>query len=221
MQATLQMSTGVLYLAPIIASGQRYCRVWMSHVSCLCVQQALPKSTILQCQRPHSSAAGSSRSRWSGSGRRLFPLPPASAALPCCCGGAAARTLGAGGWAGCGAWPPSAAFFCFFFSFFRWFLVSPPPFRAAATAEGASASASASPPSAASASAWPPSASSSSGASAPRTSACGIGPSCEGLGEALGAPRRCAPAERSTSGSVSITFSGFRSVWMMEHSRCM
>jgi hypothetical protein len=46
MQAMDHMSTGVEYLAPTMASSDRYCRVWMSSVKCLWVQHALPKSTI-------------------------------------------------------------------------------------------------------------------------------------------------------------------------------
>mmetsp|Transcript_22656 Transcript_22656/g.89635 ORF Transcript_22656/g.89635 Transcript_22656/m.89635 type:complete len:215 (-) Transcript_22656:889-1533(-) len=44
MQAMLQMSADVLYLWPMMTSGARYCRVWMSSVKCLCTQQALPRS---------------------------------------------------------------------------------------------------------------------------------------------------------------------------------
>ena len=29
-----------------VTSGDRYCRVWMSSLKCLCVQQAFPRSTI-------------------------------------------------------------------------------------------------------------------------------------------------------------------------------
>lgn len=36
MQAVLQMSAGVLYPAPMSTSKERYCRVWMSSVKCLC-----------------------------------------------------------------------------------------------------------------------------------------------------------------------------------------
>lgn len=43
-----------------LTSGDLYCRVWMSSVKCLCVQQALPKSTILH---PMLSSRGSSSRR--------------------------------------------------------------------------------------------------------------------------------------------------------------
>lgn len=35
-QAVLQISAGVLYPEPISTSKDRYCRVWMSSVKCLC-----------------------------------------------------------------------------------------------------------------------------------------------------------------------------------------
>lgn len=35
-QAVLQISAGVLYPEPISTSRDRYCRVWMSSVKCLC-----------------------------------------------------------------------------------------------------------------------------------------------------------------------------------------
>jgi len=44
------------------ASGQRYWRVWMSLVNCLCTQHALPKSTTLHfaasSRSPKSAGAG-------------------------------------------------------------------------------------------------------------------------------------------------------------------
>lgn len=39
MQAVLQISAGVLYPAPISTSRERYCRVWMSSVKCLCCRE--------------------------------------------------------------------------------------------------------------------------------------------------------------------------------------
>lgn len=48
MQAVLQISAGVLYPAPISTSSERYCRVWMSSVKCLCCRGRTNKA-----QRAH------------------------------------------------------------------------------------------------------------------------------------------------------------------------
>jgi hypothetical protein len=56
------------------ASGQRYWRVWMSLVNCLCTQHALPKSTTLHF-------AASSRSPKSA-GAAAAPSAAAAAAGP-------------------------------------------------------------------------------------------------------------------------------------------
>lgn len=46
MHAVLHMSAGVLYPAPMSTSKDRYCRVWMSSVKCLCWKWRIGKTTI-------------------------------------------------------------------------------------------------------------------------------------------------------------------------------
>jgi hypothetical protein len=58
-------------------SGLRYCRVWMSSVKCLCVQQALPKSTSLQRALGRSSSASTRASYCSGGAGRGAEGPAA------------------------------------------------------------------------------------------------------------------------------------------------
>ena len=94
-------------------SGQRYCRVWMSDVNCLYVQQALPKSTILQrarASRSCRSASVSSSSSCASSRRErgACRAAPSSSSSPsaCCCFAAESRSAGccwlaAAGTAGC------------------------------------------------------------------------------------------------------------------------
>lgn len=46
MHAVLQISAGVLYPAPISTSSERYCRVWMSSVKCLCCRERANKAQL-------------------------------------------------------------------------------------------------------------------------------------------------------------------------------
>jgi len=57
------------------ASGQRYWRVWMSLVNCLCTQHALPKSTTL-----HFAASSRSPKSAGAGGAPAAGAPPPSAA---------------------------------------------------------------------------------------------------------------------------------------------
>lgn len=47
MQAVLQISAGVLYPAPISTSSERYCRVWMSSVKCLCCRERAKETACI------------------------------------------------------------------------------------------------------------------------------------------------------------------------------
>mmetsp|Transcript_16665 Transcript_16665/g.28260 ORF Transcript_16665/g.28260 Transcript_16665/m.28260 type:complete len:211 (-) Transcript_16665:313-945(-) len=57
-----QMSAEVSYFDPISTSGALYCRVWMSSLKCLWVQQAFPRSTTTA--RLRCIMATSVRSGW-------------------------------------------------------------------------------------------------------------------------------------------------------------
>lgn len=75
-----QMSTAVPHFAPRIASGERYCLVWMSFVKCKSVQLALPKSAILTVMR--SRLDGS----YGAGGGRVFGSPATMAGWRGLCG---------------------------------------------------------------------------------------------------------------------------------------
>lgn len=54
-QAVLQISAGVLYPEPISTSRDRYCRVWMSSVKCLCWEEKrqIRKQQRISCRFHH------------------------------------------------------------------------------------------------------------------------------------------------------------------------
>lgn len=56
MQAVLQISAGVLYPAPISTSRERYCRVWMSSVKCLCCREGANKVPAQRAFHIYSAA---------------------------------------------------------------------------------------------------------------------------------------------------------------------
>jgi len=65
------------------ASGQRYWRVWMSLVNCLCTQHALPKSTTLHfaaSSRSPKSAGGAAAPSAAAAAAGPSPLAAAGAA---------------------------------------------------------------------------------------------------------------------------------------------
>mmetsp|Transcript_21274 Transcript_21274/g.61438 ORF Transcript_21274/g.61438 Transcript_21274/m.61438 type:complete len:224 (-) Transcript_21274:680-1351(-) len=114
MQAALQTSAVSSQSAPMITSGDLYCRVWMSSVTFLSVRQPLPKSASFAKTPSGLSESSRARCRTGGTGR-----PQASAAaLSASASSSSGSSAGASGTPGASSFLP----FCFFFSRFFWLL---------------------------------------------------------------------------------------------------
>ena len=61
MQAVLHMSAGVLYPEPMSTSKERYCRVWMSSVKCLCWYCGGKRRSTLKIKNTHTHTSSTCR----------------------------------------------------------------------------------------------------------------------------------------------------------------
>mmetsp|Transcript_62579 Transcript_62579/g.159110 ORF Transcript_62579/g.159110 Transcript_62579/m.159110 type:complete len:251 (-) Transcript_62579:581-1333(-) len=129
--AALQLSAVSSHFAPMITSGERYCRVWMSSVTCLWDLQPLPKSANFAKTCSNRKVSNRSRCRTGGTGvpqACAAALSGSSSSSPA--SAAAAAAAGASSFLSAAApVPSSCAFAFFFFSFifarFFWLLVKP------------------------------------------------------------------------------------------------